>query len=87
MTHLKMARLSDHSTNGRRRFSFGLSLMKCCPPNTSAAYRPQNMKALLLWRTTHTIIINSLALLNGNRIDFISWEISLASLIQKGWTK
>lgn len=48
--HLKMARQSDHSTSGRRRFSFGLSLMKCWPPNTSAAYRPQNMKDLLLWR-------------------------------------
>lgn len=47
-TDLKMARLSDQSTSGRRRFILGRSLMKCCPPNTSAAYRPQNMKDLLL---------------------------------------
>lgn len=43
-----MARLRDHSTKGRRRFSFGLCLMKCWPPNTSAAYRPQNMNDLFL---------------------------------------
>ncbi|XP_034716653.1 elongation of very long chain fatty acids protein 6-like [Etheostoma cragini] len=55
-THLKMARLRDHSTNGRRRFSFGRSLMKCCPPNTSTAYRPQNMNALLLWTGNSAVI-------------------------------
>lgn len=53
LTHLKMARLSDHSTSGLRRLSLGLSFMKCWPPKTSAAYRPQNTKALLLVREKH----------------------------------
>lgn len=53
VTHLKTARPSDHSANGRRRFSFGLSLMKCWPANTKAAYRPQNTNDLVLWTTKH----------------------------------
>lgn len=54
VTHLKMARLSDHNTSGRRRFSLCLSLMKCCPPNMIAAYRPENIKDLVLQRNTHS---------------------------------
>ena len=58
--HLKMARLSDQSTRGLRRLSLGRSLMKCWPPNMSAAYRPQNMNDLLLETTkhNHTIVMS-----------------------------
>lgn len=48
MSDLKMARLSDHSTRGHRRFSFWRSLMKCWPANTNTAYRPQKTNDLLL---------------------------------------
>lgn len=59
-SHLKMARLSDHSTRGRRRFSFGRSLMKCCPANTSTAYRPQNTNDLLLQANRKAIILEKI---------------------------
>lgn len=68
LTHLKMARLSDHRTSGPRRWSWGLSFMRSWPPKTSAAYRPQYTKALLLVReqTKSTMSVSFLRLWLSN---------------------
>lgn len=53
--YLKMARLSDHSTSGSRRLSLGRGFIKCCPPNTRAAYRALNTNDLFLQEMTQLV--------------------------------